>query len=104
MSSDFWNYYYGWMTSNTSLALIGAVIGWRLYRAAACCAAGPQSLGQLLLIVATTVLALVGVTFVTALFDVPTAIGSGVTGMIGGIAAASILRRKNSGSQNLGHQ
>lgn len=92
MNGEFIDYYYGWMTSNWVVALIGAVIAWRMYASIAHGAARPQTFMHLLLIVVTTVAALAGVTIVTALFNSPPAIASAVTGLIGGICAAAILR------------
>jgi FtsH-binding integral membrane protein len=92
MNSEFIEYYYGWMTSNLAVALVAAVIAWRLYRSLASGASSPQTFAHLLVIVATTVAALIGVTFVTAIFNAPPVIAAVVTGLTGGICAAAILR------------
>jgi hypothetical protein len=90
--TEFIDLYYGWMTSNIVVTLVAAVIAWRLYCSLACGASSPQTFAHLLLIVATTTIALIGVAVVTALFNAPPVIGSAVTGLTGGICAAAILR------------
>ena len=75
MSDNFISYYYGWMTSCMSVTLIAAVIGWRVYRTMTCGAAGPQTFGQLVLTATTSVLAVLSVNLVTALFNSTPVIG-----------------------------
>jgi amino acid transporter len=92
-TAEFYDFYYSWMTSTVIVAAVAGYLAWRYFDRAVQGARPPQSIFELILIVVSTALAVVGVSVIGTMLEAPGALGAVFTGLIGGICAASVLQK-----------